>query len=94
MSEQSEATPRATRHDLQPWLVDALRAHGGSATIVEICQYVWQNHEQDLRASGDLFFTWQYDIRWAATKLRKKGVLSAPSATAVGTWTLRSSLDA
>jgi hypothetical protein len=42
---------------------------------VQVCGSVWQQHEQDLRASGDLFFTWQYDIRWAAQTLRHRGTL-------------------
>lgn len=79
---------RATRHDLQEWLVDALEAHGGSATIVQVCEHVWANHEGDLRAAGDLFFTWQYDIRWAATKLRKRGIVGPPDAAPSGTWIL------
>jgi hypothetical protein len=82
---------KATRDDLQEWLVDALRAHGGTATIVEVCRHVWTNHEDDLRSSDDLFYTWQYDIRWAATKLRKKGVVGPPSAAPVGTWVLSTS---
>jgi len=73
MDEGESRGRRVTRYDLQEWLVNALRAHRGSATIVQVCEHVWANHEQDLRASGDLFYTWQYDIRWAATKLRKKG---------------------
>jgi hypothetical protein len=79
---------RPTRHDLQDWLVDALRAHGGAATVVQVCEHVWRNHEQGLRSSGDLFFTWQYDIRWAATKLRKKGVVGPADTAPTGTWTL------
>jgi len=74
--------------DLQDWLVDALKAHGGRAKIVEVCRHVWKSHEVDLRASGDLFYTWQYDIRWAATKLRKRGVVGPALTAPVGTWTL------
>src|SRR5437870_8827553 len=59
--------------DLIEWLADALRAHGGSASIVDVCKHVWKEHEDDLRRSGDLFFTWQYDIRWAAYRLRREG---------------------
>ena len=83
---KSEARP--TRHDLQDWLVDALKAHNGRATIVQVCQHVWKKHEVNLRCSGDLFFTWQYDIRWAATKLRKKGIVGLAHAAPTGTWTL------
>src|SRR5260370_28444256 len=42
----------------------------GEATIVQICKDVWEHHESELRASGDLFYTWGYDIRWAGQWLR------------------------
>jgi hypothetical protein len=58
--------------------MDALRAHNGQATIVEVAKHIWDHHEAELRAAGDLFFTWQYDMRWAALELRKEGRL-APS---------------
>jgi len=66
-----------TKHDLGDWIVEALRAKGGSAGLVQICRHVWEHHEDELRRSGDLFYTWQYDIRWAATNLRQAGVLKA-----------------
>ncbi len=28
-----------------------------------------------LRDSGDMLYTWQYDIRWAAQQLRNEGTL-------------------
>lgn len=62
---------------LEPWIVEALEAMGGSATVVQVSEHVWRSHEQDLRACGDLFFTWQYDIRWAAQTLRDQGILSS-----------------
>jgi hypothetical protein len=43
-----------TREDLEDLVVEALKANGGSASIVDVCRYVWQHHEQELRASGDL----------------------------------------
>ena len=52
----------ATKYDLRDWLVDALKAHDGSATIVEVCRHIWKNHKDELLASGDLFYTWQYDV--------------------------------
>jgi len=61
--------------DLKPWVIDALREHGGSATIIEVCQYIWEHHEDELKSSGDLFYTWQYDVRWAAQALRDNGTL-------------------
>lgn len=65
----------ATKVDLCVWVVRALNALGGSGRIVEICKYIWKNHEAELRSSGDLFFTWQYDVRWAGQKLRDGGTL-------------------
>lgn len=64
-----------TKDDLCELVVRALRANGGKARIVDICKYIWENHENDLHHSGDLFFTWQYDMRWAGQKLRDQGVL-------------------
>ena len=65
----------ATKWDLRDWIVEALRRNGGSASVVEVCRDVWQVHEHDLRASGDLFYTWQYDIRWVAQEMRNSGQL-------------------
>jgi hypothetical protein len=55
----------------------ALKNLGGEGTIVEVAKYIWANHKDDLEMSGDLFFTWQYDMRWACQKLRdnKKAVI-------------------
>ena len=64
---------------LEPWIVDALKEHDGSADLLEVCKTVWLRHEDDLLASGDLFYTWQYDIRWAGTRLRKRGILAPAS---------------
>ena len=74
---------------LGAWIVQALQDYGGSAALVDVCRHVWQHHEADLAASGDLFFTWQYDIRWAATQLRTFGTLRPPSKSQRGVWELR-----
>jgi len=63
------------REDLKPWVIDALRAHGGRATIIEVCQHIWEHHEGELKSSEDLFYTWQYDVRWIAQELRNSGAL-------------------
>ena len=70
-----EAGAMATKQDLVSWVVEALAELGGKGSVVQVCQVVWRRHEGDLRASGDLFYTWQYDIRWAAQKLRDTGRL-------------------
>ena len=78
----------ATKHDLGTWIVECLQTAGGSAPLIDICRYVWENHEVELRRSGDLFLTWQYDIRWAATALRHGGVLKGARNSPSGVWEL------
>lgn len=62
----------ANRDDLDQWLVEALKAPGGSGSIVGVCKHIWEQHESELRDAGDLFYKWQYDVRWAANRLRRK----------------------
>ena len=62
----------ATKHDLQDWVRDALHDNGGRARLVEVAKFIWANHETQLKASGDLLYTWQYDMRWAATSYAAK----------------------
>ncbi|BEQ15686.1 hypothetical protein [Desulfoferula mesophila] len=79
----------ASKEDLADWLVEALRDLGGSAKIVPICEYVWKHHEYDLKESPKgLFFTWQYDIRWAAKNLRDRGVMKPAHISPNGVWEL------
>lgn len=78
----------AERNDLKVWVVEALRQLGGAGSIVQVCQRVWQMYEAELRASGDLFFTWQYDIRWAAQHLRNVGLLVPVDNSRTKDWTL------
>jgi len=61
----------ANRNDLQEWVYEAVKSNGGTASVVEVAKHIWEQHEDELKASGDLFYTWQYDMRWAADKLRK-----------------------
>lgn len=77
----------AEKHDLQRWIVDALRAANGSCGLVEVARHIWANHEEELRSSGPLFFTWQYDMRWAATALRRSGAM-LPAHPGGGPWEL------
>ena len=78
----------AKRSDLETWLHEALVALGGRGNIVDICRMVWRSREQDLRGSGDLFYTWQYDIRWAANRLRNSGTLKPAKESPSGIWEL------
>ncbi len=65
-----------SREQLKEWVVEALVELGGEARQIEVAKVVWRRHEQQLRDSGDIFYRWQYDIRWAATALRKEGRLA------------------
>lgn len=76
-----------TRHDLPDMVVEALTAMGGAARIVQICKYIWEHHKDALSRSGDLFYTWQYDVRWAGQYLRDSRMLEKARADHV--WRLR-----
>jgi len=71
---------------LEEWVLEALSERRGSATIIDVCKSVWNRHEKDLRSFGDVFYTWQYDIRWAAHRLRRRGILRSASLSPSGLW--------
>lgn len=75
----------ATKHDLRTWVLEALGDLGGSGSVTEVSRVVWSRHEQDLRESDNLFYTWQYDIRWAAQTLRNDRLL-APASRGDRSW--------
>ena len=79
----------AARDILTIWIEEALKDLGGSATVIEVAKKIWELHEGDLKET-DLFYTWQYDYRWAATKLRKDGVLKPSNGNLSGVWELNS----
>lgn len=74
------------REDLKTWVIEALQRNGGEALLIDIAKDIWAHRSDDLKASGDLFYTWQYDMRWAGTALRKQGVIEDPSVR--GKWKL------
>ncbi|MGF3052870.1 hypothetical protein ACQUSY_02710 [Microbacterium sp. YY-03] len=78
----------AERLDLQLWVLEGLRALNGSADIVAVSRWVWKNREAELRDSGDLFYTRQYDLRWAAQYLRNTGLLEPVGGDRRAPWTL------
>ena len=57
-------------------------------TIIEISKLIWKQYKLNLLVSGDLFYTWQYDFRWAATELRKRGVMKSNQESKKGFWEL------
>ncbi|MDY0241087.1 MAG: hypothetical protein RBR34_02810 [Rhodospirillaceae bacterium] len=78
----------ATKHDVTDWVVSALKRQEGRGSLIDVARDIWGNHESEIRSSGDLFFTWQYDMRWSATMLRRKGIIKAAEASPRGIWEL------
>jgi len=76
------------KEELVKLLEDALIANGGSGNIVQLCRWVWEHQIQHLSKNDNLFYTWQYDIRWAATKLRRMGIIKDVQQSAMGVWEL------
>ena len=76
------------REDLQDWVYQALKSLGGKGRIVDVAKYIWKYYEEDLKASGDMFYTWQYDMRWAATKLRGSKKILPAEKSQKGEWKL------
>lgn len=73
---------------LAQWVIEALEANDGSASIVEICKHIWECRETELRESGDDFYTWQYDLRWVGRELRREGKLQPKGIGTRGPWRL------
>jgi len=78
----------ASQQDLDDWVHKALADLGGRGTIAEVCKHIWQHHEKELRGSGDLFYKWQYDMRWAADHLRRAGFMKPANVSPKGLWEL------
>jgi len=78
----------ATKPDLTDWVCEALRHYGGRVKLVDVAKYIWQRYQTTLEASGDFLFTWQYDMRWAANELRRRGVMRVTDVSPRGIWEL------
>lgn len=66
-----------TRNEMKYWVIDALKSMGGKGWPKDVAKYIWHKHEQELRGSESLLYTWQYDLRWAAQMLRSEGTMKA-----------------
>ena len=75
---------------LKGWIVSALQHYMGQAHHIDVAKWIWQNKRDELYEMGDMFYIWQYKIRWAATSLRQDKVLLPADECASGTWALRS----
>ncbi|MYC67238.1 MAG: hypothetical protein F4X12_12985 [Acidobacteriia bacterium] len=76
------------RGDLKNWTVLALGSLGGAAHHIVVAKRIWEEHEDEIRASGDLLYTWQYELRWAVYSLRKDGRVAPATAGPRGVWQL------
>ncbi|SFV38835.1 hypothetical protein SAMN05216456_3643 [Devosia crocina] len=63
-----------TRAHIKEWVFDAVKALG-EGSPASVAKHIWDHHETELRSAGDLFYTWQYESRWAAQNLQKEGRL-------------------
>ncbi len=61
-----------TRDIMKLWVIEALKYLGGSGWPKDVSKYIWDKYEQELKASGSMLYTWQYDLRWAAQQLRNE----------------------
>lgn len=76
------------RNSMKGLVVEALKSLGGRGSIVEVARVIWEKHEADLRTSGDFFYKWQYDMRWAAGNLRESGIMKEVSDSPKRIWEL------
>lgn len=76
------------RELLKAWVIEALQDLGGRADILSLCKKVWDHHGQEIRDTDDLFYLWQYEIRWAGNLLRKDGIIRPANSSPRGTWEL------
>ncbi len=76
------------RNILSNYILEFLNSCGGSSEIIPIAKAIWEKHEQELRDSGDLFYTWQYEMRWAVQRLRDQGIVKYGKESLPGVWEL------
>jgi hypothetical protein len=71
--------PTTDRKSMTAWVLEALNELGGAAPILEVNKAIWRRHAKEIEASEELFYRWQYEIRWAADLLRKSGDIISDS---------------
>jgi hypothetical protein len=62
------------KDDLKSWVFAAVQ-NSGEASVLEVAKHIWHAHSKEISSWGDAFYTWQYDMRWAAQDLRREGKL-------------------
>src|SRR5665213_4340353 len=79
---------RLERSDLVEMVKQALKKLGGEGTVVEVAREIWSANRAQIEASGDLFYTWQYDMRWACQKLRDRKEATIGGTKSRNSWRL------
>ena len=74
-----------------PMVQEALEFHDGSATVKQVAEYIADNYQDVINEDDDLRLSWQYDFRWAATLLRKDGIMLPAKESPKGVWELANS---
>lgn len=59
------------RDDLPDLLYNVLDELGGEATAVEAVACFWTRYDEELRESGNLYYTWEFDLEKAVKDLRR-----------------------
>jgi len=77
-----------TRDILEKMVIEALKKNSGKASVLEVSKFIWENYHKKLMKSGDMLYTWQYEVRWVAVNLRKKGLLKPAASNKRGEWRL------
>ena len=73
---------------MKKWVLEALKSLGGKATIIEVAKEIWDKNWPTIEKTGDLRYTWQYDMRWAADILRRERKLKSTALAKRGFWEL------
>lgn len=79
----------AFRENLKSWVRESLGKLGGEAKINDVARQIWLDHEAELKSSGEYFYSWQYDMRWAAQRLRDENKLSLRKVGSNSVWVLK-----
>lgn len=74
--------------DLPDIVIEALKHYNKKSHHIDIAKYIHNNYEHILKMSGDIYYEWQYLIRWAATHLRKSGIMKNAQYSDKGFWEL------
>ena len=74
---------------LQLWVRESLGKLGGAASVNDVARQIWLDHENDLRNEGERFYSWQYDMRWAAQQLRDTGKIGLRKDGTKSVWHLK-----